>query len=226
MKHFFITGTDTEVGKTWFTVSLMVALKKRGFDVMGMKPIATGAKIIDNKLVNEDAELIMKHCSKKTSYNLINPFVYELPAAPSIAANYESTRIDQDQIIENYNNLRSISDVMVVEGLGGWRAPITDKSLLSDIALRLNIPIIMVVGMKLGCINHAILTADAIRGDGLNLYGWVSNNLDTVYSTSTETIKTLKKRLNCPHIANFSFMANFDPDKLSTEISTSFISGI
>ena len=226
MTNFFITGTDTGVGKTWFTVAFMAALKGRGLNVMGMKPIATGAEKIKDRLINEDAKLIMQNCSQRVSYNLINPFVFELPIAPYGAAKHKGVVIDLDQIIKNYHLLRSMCDVLVVEGVGGWRVPVTNEHSLTDLVSKLDLSVILVVGMRLGCINHAILTAEAINADGLNLCGWVSNHLDRVYSKSEETIKTLKKRLNCPHIGNLLHNSDFDPDKLSTEVSSSFISHI
>ena len=226
MTNFFITGTDTGVGKTWFTVAFMVALKRRGLNVMGMKPIATGAEKIKDRVINEDAKLIMQNCSQTVSYDLINPFVFELPSAPHVAAKHEGVVIDLDQIIKNYHLLKSMCDALVVEGVGGWRVPVTDKYSLSDLVSKLDLSVILVVGMRLGCINHAILTAEAINADGLNLCGWASSHLDRVYSKSEETIKTLKKRLNCPHIGNLLHNSDFDPDKLSTEVSSSFISHI
>ena len=226
MTNFFITGTDTGVGKTWFTVAFMGALKRKGLSVMGMKPIATGAEKTKGRLINEDAKLILQNCSQMVSYNLVNPFVFELPSSPHVAAKHQGTVIDLDQIIKNYHFLKSMCDVLVVEGVGGWRTPITDEHSLTDLVSKLNVSVILVVGMRLGCINHAILTAEAIKADGLNLCGWVSNNLDRVYSNSEETIKTLKKRLDCPHIGNLLYNSDFDPDKLSTEISLSFIPSI
>ena len=223
MTNFFITGTDTGVGKTWFTVAFMVALKRRGLNVMGMKPIATGAEKIKDRLINKDAELIMQNCSQTVSYDLINPFVFELPSAPHVAAKHEGVVIDLDQIIKNYYLLKSMCDALVVEGVGGWRVPVTDKYSLADLVSKLNLSVILVVGMRLGCINHAILTAEAINADGLNLCGWASSHLDRVYSKSEETIKTLKKQLDCPHIGDLPYNSDFDPDKLSTEISLSFI---
>ena len=223
MLNFFITGTDTEIGKTWFTVSLMAMLKKNGFSVMGMKPFATGATTTKEGLINEDARLIMQSCSKPVPYDLINPFVCEQPAAPTIAAKGESVSIDLDQIIKNYNTLKSMADVVVVEGIGGWRVPITDEYYLSEFVKRLDLSVILVVGIRLGCINHAILTEEAIRSDGHDLCGWASNRLDRVYSHGKETVKIIKKRLNCPHIANFPFCGDFEPEKLAQQINPIFI---
>ena len=226
MTNFFITGTDTGVGKTWFTVALMAALKRRGLNVMGMKPIATGAEKIKDRLINEDAKLIMQNCSQKVSYNLINPFVFELPIAPHVAAKHEGVVIELDQITTNYHLLKSMCDVLVVEGVGGWRVSVTNEHSLTDLVSKFDLSVILVVGMRLGCINHAILTAEAINADGINLCGWVSNHLDRVYSNSEETIETLKKRLHCPHIADLRYNSNFDPNKIAKEIAPAFILGI
>jgi len=223
MLNFFITGTDTEIGKTRFTVSLMTMLKKSGFSVMGMKPFATGATMTKEGLINEDARLIMQSCSKQVSYDLINPFVCEQPAAPTIAAKVENVSIDLDQIIKNYNTLKSMADVVVVEGIGGWRVPITDKYYLSEFVKRTDLSVILVVGIRLGCMNHTILTSEAVRADGHNLCGWASNRLDRVYSYGEETVKALKKRLNCPHIADFTFCSDFEPEKLAKQINPAFL---
>ena len=119
--------------------------------------------------------------------------------------------IDIEEAIKNYNILKSISDVVVVEGVGGWRVPITNEDYLSELVKRLDLSVILVVGVRLGCINHALLTAEAISSDGFKLCGWVSSHLDSVYSTGEETVNTLKKRLNCPHIADFAHCSDFDP---------------
>ena len=115
---------------------------------------------------------------------------------------------------------------MVVEGVGGWRVPITNEDYLSELVKRLDLSVILVVGVRLGCINHALLTAEAISSDGFKLCGWVSSHLDRVYSTGEETVNTLKKRLNCPHIADFAYCSDFDPDKLAKQIAPAFISKI
>lgn len=222
----FITGTDTGVGKTWFTVTLMEALKKQGHQVAGMKPIASGAKLNDGRLINEDAMLIMHHCSEATNYELINPVVFELPVAPHIAASQKNEIIDLDQIIASYDQLASNSGSVIVEGIGGWRVPITGKTSLVDLVRVLDLPVIMVVGLRPGCINHAILTAEAIRADGVILRGWVSNQLEKDYLFKRETIDTLKERLACPHIADLAYMNDFEPDKMLERIDLSSIWGL
>jgi len=219
----FITGTDTGVGKTWFTVTLMEALKKQGHQVAGMKPIASGAILDDGRLMNEDASLIMHHCSEATNYELINPVVFESAVAPHIAVSKKKEIIDLDQIVASYDQLASNSESVIVEGIGGWRVPISDKISIVDLVRALNLPVIMVVGIRLGCINHAILTAEAIRADGVTLCGWVSNQLDKDCLYKQETIDTLNERLDCPQIADLAYMKDFEPDKMLDRINLSLI---
>jgi dethiobiotin synthetase len=201
----------------------MEALKKQGNIVTGMKPIASGATLYDGTLINDDASLIMKHCSEPTNYDLINPFNFELPVAPHIAANRENENINPDQIVDCYHQLASKCERIVVEGVGGWRVPISNKKSIVDLVRLLDLPVILVVGFKLGCINHAILTAEAIRADGIRLIGWVSNQLDEEYLCAEETIEALKNTLFCPYIANLSYMRDFDPKAISTKIDLTHI---
>lgn len=223
-KGIFITGTDTGIGKTRFTLSLMEALKKQGRQVSGMKPIASGAMRKNGKLINEDAELIMQHCSKPTDYELINPVVFELAVAPHIAANKKKQKIDLDQIVDSYKKLAVNCENIVVEGVGGWRVPLSTGTNLVDLVGALDLSVIMVVGLKSGCINHAILTVEAIRADGISLKGWVSNRLFEDYLLAEETIETLKENLVCPHIADLPYIGNFEPEKMTEKIDLSFIS--
>jgi len=222
-KGIFITGTDTGIGKTRFTLSLMEALKKHGRQVSGMKPIASGATMNRGKLINQDAELIMQHCSKPTDYKLINPAVFELPVSPHIAADKKNEKIDLDQIVACYKKLESNCDNIVVEGVGGWRVPISQDLSLVDLVRALDLSVILVVGLKLGCINHGILTSEAINADGIRLVGWVSNRLDSDYLLAEETIKTLNAHLSCPHLADLPYSDNFEPEKMLETIDLSSI---
>ena len=223
-KGVFITGTDTGIGKTRFTLALMEKLKKQGHRVSGMKPIASGATLSNGKLINDDAKLIMEHCSDPTEYELINPVVFELPVSPHIAASQKNEVICLDKIVACYKQLAIEYEIVIVEGVGGWRVPVSDKLSLVDLVRALGLPVILVVGLKLGCINHAILTAEAIRTDGLNLIGWVSNRLDKDYLFAEETIETLKKSLVCPYVANLSYIKSFDPDEVLEQIDLTAVS--
>jgi dethiobiotin synthetase len=210
-KGLFITGTDTGIGKTRVTLSLMEELKKQGHRVAGMKPIASGAILKNEKLVNEDAELILRSCSKQTDYELINPTVFELPVSPHIAASKANEIIDLDLINASYSQLASKNDIVIVEGVGGWRVPLSADTTLADLVRKLDLPVMLVVGLRLGCINHAILTAEAIKADGLSLHGWVSNQVEKDYLFAEDTINTLKISLSCPYMASFSFNDAFEP---------------
>ena len=224
-KGVFITGTDTGVGKTRLTLALMDELKKRGKSVSGMKPIASGASLNNGKLINEDASLIMQHCSKPTDYELINPVVFELPVAPHIAASQKKETIDLGKITVCYKQLISNCENVVVEGVGGWRVPVSNELSMVDLVRDLDLPVVLVVGLRLGCINHAILTAEAIRADGLDLKGWVSNKLDKDYLCAEETIVTLKESLACPYIANLPYTGDFEPNRALSKIDLSLIFG-
>jgi len=217
-KGVFITGTDTGIGKTWFTLALMGELKKQGQKVSGMKPIASGALLTEGKLENEDACQIMEHCSAPTEYELINPFVFELPVSPHIAADQAGKKIKFQEITSCYKKLASQCDNIIVEGVGGWRVPISEDKSIVDLVRVLELPVILVVGLKLGCINHAILTAEAIKADGIKLVGWASNRVDNGYLCPKETIATLQNALSCPLIADMPFMERYDQDKFSGKI--------
>ena len=224
-KGIFVTGTDTGVGKTWVTVALMEAIKRQGRQVSGMKPIASGAKIINGRLMNDDARLIMQYCSTPTEYRLINPVLFEPPVAPAIAAKQANVTISFEEIKAAYSQLASNCHNVVVEGVGGWRAPISGSFGSVDIVNELKIPVIIVVGLRLGCINHAILTAEAIRADGVSLCGWVSNQLEKDYIYKEETIDLLNKALGCRNVADQIYSDGLCLDKMVKNFDSSFLSG-
>ncbi len=224
-KGVFITGTDTGVGKTWFTLALMQALKRRGYKTNGMKPVASGGSYINGQLMNEDARLILEHCDEPVNYEHINPFVFETPVSPNFAAIKAGEIVELDQIIASYNRLASVCDTVVVEGVGGWRVPLSDKIGTADLVRELELPVILVVGLRLGCINHAILTAEAIKADGINLCGWASNQLDKDYLHKEDTVELLNEELACPNIANLDHMLALNAEEMGEKIDASFILG-
>ncbi|MFT5395103.1 MAG: dethiobiotin synthetase [Gammaproteobacteria bacterium] len=224
-KGVFITGTDTGVGKTWFTLALIEALKEQGSKTNGMKPVASGGIYINGKLMNDDAKLIMQCCSELVDYELINPYVFEPSVSPNFAARQANVSVELDQIVASYNHLASACDNIIVEGIGGWRAPLSDKIKTVDLVRELGLPVILVVGLRLGCINHAILTAETIRADDINLCGWVSNQLDKEYLHKEETLALLNEELACPNIANFDYMIGLDLAEMLKNIDLSFILG-
>lgn len=220
-KGVFITGTDTGVGKTWFTLTLMEALKKQGHKINGMKPVASGGNYINGKLMNDDARLILQNCSEPLNYEHINPFVFEAPIAPNFAARQVGEIVELDQIVSSYNQLASACDIVVVEGIGGWRTPLSDNIKTVDLVRELEIPVILVVGLRLGCINHALLTAEAIRADGISLCGWASNQLEKDYLRKEETIDFLNGELACPNIAEMPYWEELEPIKMSERVDLS-----
>jgi len=175
MSGLFITGTDTEIGKTFVSSLLIKILVEEGLQVVGMKPIASGARIIDGSLKNEDALSLMQASNVDADYKNINPYIFEQAIAPHIAAEQVGIEIDLEEIKNNFVQLKNKSDVVVVEGVGGWYAPLSDSTTVADLAETLALPIILVVGLRLGCLNHALLTAQAIRQSGLPVAGWVAN---------------------------------------------------
>jgi len=196
MSGFFITGTDTEIGKTFVSTLLIRLLVEDGLQVVGMKPIASDATKINGELQNEDALALMAASNVAADYKTINPYVFYEAVSPHIAAAKEKITIDLDIIKNCFDQLEKKSDVVVVEGVGGWYAPLSLDTTVSDLAKTLQLPIILVVGLRLGCLNHASLTAQAIRQSGLPIAGWVANHIEDHFSYVEQNIQMLKESLN------------------------------
>jgi len=199
MIKLFVTGTDTHVGKTYTSVGLLKAFQRLNYTAMGLKPVATGAQFINGQLINEDGLALQQASSIKLPYGNINPYVFEPAIAPHIAAHKIGKTLTLAAIEACLKNAFSVNaDVYVIEGAGGWSVPLNDDELLSDLAFRLNCGVILVVAMKLGALNHALLTAAAIKNKGLALVGWVANCLEPNLPVLKENIETLHSRLNSP----------------------------
>jgi len=198
MKSVFITGTDTGVGKTWIACSLMRAFSGQGVKVVGMKPLASGARLQDGRLRNEDALQLHTLSNIDVPYDWINPYCFEPAIAPHIAAQQSGMTISLDAIQHAYQRLRDLADVVIVEGVGGWAVPINASQTMADVAKMMNLPVLMVVGMRLGCLNHAILTAQAIQSSLLSLVAWVANSPDPDMPVLQENIDTLKNFVPAP----------------------------
>ena len=217
-KGYFITGTDTEIGKTWVTLGLMSALQKQGQQVLGMKPVASGCEVTDEGLRNDDAMQIMRQASKPQEYSLVNPYAFDPPIAPHIAAVQTGTIIDLDRILSAYKALRAQADTIVVEGVGGWRVPLGNDQSLVDMVKCLQLPVILVVGLRLGCINHALLSAETIIADGVELVGWVANQVAPDYGDMEETLDTLTARIQAPMLAEVAYMNRLDINAIASAI--------
>ncbi|MBT7952386.1 MAG: dethiobiotin synthase [Gammaproteobacteria bacterium] len=223
MAGYFISGTDTEIGKTLITLGLMMALKNVGMKVGGMKPVASGCSRTKEGLRNEDAIQIQTYCDTSNSYDLINPYAFEPPVAPHIAAREAKVLIDLEKIKICYEQISSSVDAMVVEGVGGWKVPLGHRQSLPDLVSVLELPVILVVGLKLGCINHAILTSEAIRKDGLLLKGWVANEVESDYSTVDASVEYLSANISAPLLGHIPFAKTPDPAKIATSLDMALL---
>ncbi len=197
---FFIAGTDTDAGKTFVACQLLRAAQQRGLRTLGLKPLAAGAENTAQGLRNNDALLLQQASTVQLPYAAINPFCFVEAIAPHIAAEKNHIRLNANDIAQGIRHTldNTAFDYALVEGAGGWRVPINEEETLADVARLLNVPIILVVGMKLGCLNHALLTVEAIVGDGLTLHGWIANDLGNPMPMLEENIAALQQHLGCP----------------------------
>lgn len=195
---WFVAGTDTEIGKTFATCALIHAARSRHFRAIGMKPVAAGADWINGELINEDAARLRTAGSFDPGIALLNPICLQAPIAPHIAAAEEGRSIDTRLIRTAFDMLATQADCLFVEGVGGFRVPLGDNYDTADLARDLDLPVILVVGLRLGCINHALLTAEAIAARGLQLAGWIGNQVDPAMLRVEQNIDALRSHLNAP----------------------------
>jgi len=196
MKRIFITGTDTEIGKTYVASALIRQLVAAGHRVAGMKPVASGCESTPAGLRNEDALSLIAASNMDLPYELVNPFAFEPAIAPHIAAQEAGQKIDINKISRLAETIEA--DCLIVEGVGGWCVPLSDGHMLSELAMATSDEVIIVVGMRLGCINHALLTAAQIQRDGMSLKGWIANHVDPDMHVQSENLATLEALMPCP----------------------------
>ena len=208
---FFVTGTDTGVGKTLIACSLLRAFAARGFRAVGMKPVASGAVPCGNGLVHDDVERLIAAGNVTAPREHVNPYCFTPPIAPHIAAAEAGMKIDLDHIGRCFNALTERADVVIVEGVGGFRVPLSLGADTAQLAARLALPVVLVVGVRLGCLNHALLTAEAIAGRGLMLAGWVANHVDSQMAAANENVRALETLIAAPLLARIAFTATPDP---------------
>ena len=194
MSGFFVTGTDTGVGKTLVTVAVVRALVERGLRTAVMKPVAAGAMETPQGLRNDDALELLGASNVKSPYEDVNPWLLSTPASPHLAARHDGVSIGAERILTAFRRLEAASDVVMVEGAGGWLAPISSVATMADIAEQLALPVIFVVGMRLGCLNHALLTREAIRSYGLPFAGWIANKMHSEMALAGANIDSLASR--------------------------------
>jgi dethiobiotin synthetase len=197
-RGLFITGTDSGVGKTRIAAALLRAFARRGLRAVGMKPVAAGCKRVDGALVNEDVTALTAASTVAAPVELINPYRFQSAIAPHLAAELAGETISLQRIGDAYVALAARADRVVVEGAGGFLVPLNEGEDFGDLARLLELPVVLVVGMRLGCLNHALLTAEAVQRRGLRFAGWVANRLDATTAAVEQNVQTLCKRLEAP----------------------------
>ncbi|OIQ92968.1 ATP-dependent dethiobiotin synthetase BioD 1 [mine drainage metagenome] len=219
----FITGTDTDVGKTLVTGALLHAYARQGKKVVGMKPVAAGCEAIPGGLRCGDVVQLQANSNVAAPLNLVNPYSFAPPIAPHIAAVQSGAEIDLDHIVSCFQALRKMADVVLVEGAGGLMVPLNARQDIADLAAMLDLPVILVVGIRLGCINHALLTVQAIRQKNLRLAAWVANQIDPGMQSFDENVQALEARLNVPLLGIVPYLTNVSQDNVSAYFNLDII---
>lgn len=221
-KAFFVTGTDTEIGKTTIAAGLLHAARLDGLSTAAAKPVASGCEQTAAGLRNDDALALLGQCSLTLDYAEVNPFAFAPAIAPHLAAREAGVELSVARLHPAVQRvLAHGADFTVVEGAGGWRVPLAGRETLADLAVALGLPVILVVGVRLGCINHAVLTAEAIAHDGLHLAGWVANIVDPQTSRLEENLATLAERLPAPCLGRVPRLAVATPAEVAAHLSLS-----
>jgi dethiobiotin synthetase len=218
---FFVTGTDTGVGKTLVCCALLYGFAALGKSVIGMKPVAAGAIRSADGLVNDDVALLRAASNVEAPPQLVNPYCFEPPIAPHLAAEQAGAAIDFATIANAYRQLAAVADIVIVEGIGGFCVPLNHNEDSADLAQRLGLPVILVIGLRLGCLNHALLTAQAIRAKGLQLVGWIANCIDPALAAADENVAALAERLAAPLLGKVKFAVAPDPQRIAALIALS-----
>jgi dethiobiotin synthetase len=213
----FITGTDTDVGKTLVGCGFLAAANQQGLRTAAIKPVAAGCEVTEQGMTNTDALQLQAAASHKLSYQQINPIALEPAIAPHIAAAEAGVRMSVSRLVGYCRGVSLMPvDMVVIEGAGGWRVPINSRETLADVARELNCAVIVVVGMRLGCLNHALLTMEVIRRDGLQIAGWVANILDEEMPRLEENIDTLKQCINEPCLGTVPRLDDLSAEQVAT----------
>jgi dethiobiotin synthetase len=204
---FFITGTDTGVGKTYVAYKLIQDYVAQGYKVIGMKPVAAGEDFVNGEWVNEDVLKLEAASNVSAPRALVNPYSFNEAIAPHIAAEKAGVEININVIKQAFDALSQLADIVIVEGAGGFLVPLNSTQTMADLAVALNIPIVLVVGMRLGCINHSLLTVEAITTRNLTLHGWVENKIDPNMMVPAENAATIAKQIMAPKLFSLGYLA-------------------
>jgi dethiobiotin synthetase len=214
----FVTGTDTEIGKTLTASALVHCARRTGLRAVGFKPIAAGCEQHAGQRTNEDIERLLAVSTPGFTREEINVYLFDPPIAPHIAAQEAGATIDLDAIVQRYRALAARADYVAVEGAGGWLVPLSRTESFADLAVRLQLPVVLVVGMRLGCINHALLTAASIRAHGLTLAGWVANRIDPDMMRFDENLAALRERIAAPLLGVVPFQRAHAPHSVELQL--------
>jgi len=223
MKGFFISGTDTGVGKTWMTAALLHAMGNRGLRVAGLKPLACGGHETRDGWRHDDAVLLMQQATVTLPYEAVNPYPLREPIAPHIAAQRAGLRLSAAALHEACTTLDVELDYLLIEGVGGWEVPINEYETTAHFARMVGFPVIVVVGIRLGCLNHALLTCDAVLRRQLNVTGWIANIIDPQMLMIQENIEALESRLPAPRLATVPYLPRFDAARIAAHYNTDML---
>lgn len=211
MSGVFVTGTDTGVGKTRIAAALLQVCRERGLRSAAMKPVASGCRQTAEGLRNADAVILQQAATLSLDYETVNPYAFAAPIAPHIAAQQAGVEIDLRHIQAGYNTLAARADCVIVEGAGGWYAPLTAQHSIADLAAILALPVVLVIGMRLGCLNHALLSEAAILASGVPLLGWIANNPQPAMPALQENLRSLQQRMHSPCLGSVDHSEPCDP---------------
>ncbi|GHC01236.1 dethiobiotin synthase [Thermomonas carbonis] len=218
MFSVYVSGTDTGIGKTLASCTLLHALRGHGLRVAGMKPVASGCARIDGEWKNEDA-LALQHAGESgIAYADINPFALEHPLAPELAARDAGIEVALPPILAAHARLAEHADALIVEGVGGWAAPLSASLMQADLVRALRVPVLLVVGLRLGCLNHALLSAQAIAADGAHLAGWIASHVDPDMDRVDDNIGMLRARMPAPCWGVLPHVPDADPAQLASQL--------
>lgn len=219
MRGFFVTGTDTEIGKTWCSLGLMAHLQQQGHRVAAMKPVASGCVATAEGLRNDDALKLQAQASLVLPYEQVNPYAFEPAIAPHLAAEAAGLSIDIDAIASQCCDITQRCDSVIVEGVGGWQVPLNAEHSVADLAAVLGLPVILVVGLRLGCINHALLSAASIRARGCTLAGWIGNCVDAQLPQLSGNIRAIEARIDTPLLGVVPYQPSQDAPGIAAHLT-------
>ncbi len=227
-RRFFVTGTDTGVGKTLVTAALLLNARSFGLSAVGLKPVSAGCTLVNGQFVNDDALLLQRHASVLLDYAEVNPAALEPAIAPHIAAGRVGSELRAAGLAAAVTRVADKGhDVLLVEGAGGWLTPLNDSETMADVAGRLGYPVILVVNLRLGCLNHALLTVHAIQSAGLSLAGWVANSSGPAMEAFDENLQTLERRLNCLRLGTVPYLGRSpQPEQVNTWLDGMSLFGV